>query len=82
MNIHYFQVKANDILDALDIRNNLIDSLSNREFEWIDATGGQAAFNADNRSDLFKAIVDGASNFFGVPIVVKTNIEDPGLGLF
>jgi hypothetical protein len=80
--IHYFQVKANDIMDSLEIRNSLIDSLSRREFEWIDATGGQAAFIADDRSDLFQSVVEGAANFFGVPITVKTNIEDPGLGLF
>lgn len=82
MTIHYFAVQGADILEALDVRNTLINTLENQGFDWIDATGGQAAFVADNRGDLFKNVVQEASKFFGVTTEIKTNIADPGLGLF
>ena len=80
--IHYFNVITSDIMDALDVRNNLISVLEENNFEWIDATGGQAAFVADNRGDLFQTVVNQVSAFFNVTTEVKTNIPDPGLGLF
>ena len=72
--------RANKDELILDPRNELMDYLEPLGFKWIDATGGQAAFE-DGNEELFLAATKEWAEQNGRTVQAK-RCPDPGLGLF
>lgn len=82
--IFYFRVKYDTIIDNdpfID-RNIIAEVLSKHGYQFVDMTGGQAAYEANDNFTDFEHIVRRTAKKHNIPLQTITFCEYPGLGLF
>ena len=73
--IYYFET------DGLENRNKIAEMLELYKFEWIDMTGGQAAFKPIGNFNTFKRLIEIYADIHNIKVYYIKHCEDPGLGL-
>ena len=74
--IYYFHCEG-----GLDNRNLIADMLEKFNFEWVDMTGGQAAFKPKGNFNTFKRLIEIYADIHNIKVYYIKHCEDPGLGL-
>lgn len=82
--IFYFRVKYDPTLnnDPFDDRNVIAEELAKDGYQFVDMTGGQAAYEPNDNFSAFEHIVRSTAKKKRIPLQTVTFCEYPGLGLF